>query len=128
MPAPTSRASGSIGHASEIAKASEVTVTIEAGQVPVFNGVLALASANRSGGLGSNEEHFAGQVTVEPGVDPDRADDPVRPANIWRSVSCGRRSDAADRVRTALIAAGVAAVRIGSIGRRDAGTHIVVRP
>ena len=59
---------GLIGHASEMAKASGVTVTIEAGKVPVFDGVLAIVGPNQSGGLGSNREHFAAGVTIDAGV------------------------------------------------------------
>jgi selenide, water dikinase len=118
---------GLIGHASEIAAASKVTVTIRAGHIPVFEGVLALAGTNRSGGLGSNEAHFGQKVEVEPGVDPDRLTilfDPQTSGGLLVAV----RSESAEQVRTALIAAGVAAVRVGSIGPPLSGTHIVVRP
>ena len=118
---------GLIGHASEIAAASKVTITIQAGHVPVFEGVLALGSANRSGGLGSNEAHFGQKVTVEPGVDPDRLTilfDPQTSGGLLVAV----HSECAEQVRTALIAAGVGAVRVGSIGPALPGTNIVVRP
>jgi selenide,water dikinase len=117
---------GLIGHASEIAKASRVTVTIEAGQVPVFTGVLAIAARNRSGGLGSNEEHFSAGVTIEPGVDPDRTAilyDPQTSGGLLVAVSAG----VADRVAAALAAAGVLAARIGFIGAGRPGSQIVVR-
>ena len=118
---------GLIGHASEVAKASGVTVTIEAGDVPVFKGVLAIADRNRSGGLGSNQEHFAGGVMVNPGVDPDREAilyDPQTSGGLLIAVSPG----AADGVAHALASAGVPAVRIGTVGPAQAGVHIVVRP
>jgi selenide,water dikinase len=118
---------GLIGHASEIAAASKVTVAIQAGHIPVFEGVLTLASANRSGGLGSNEAHFGKNVTVEPGVDPERLTilfDPQTSGGLLVAVS----SESADQVRMALIAAGVAAVRVGSIVPALPGTNIVVRP
>ena len=117
---------GLIGHASEIAKASRVTMTIEAGQVPVFKGVLAIAGANRSGGLGSNEEHFGKGVEIDPGMDPDRAAilfDPQTSGGLLVAVS----SEFADQVQTALTMAGVTAVRIGSVGAGRPGTQIVVR-
>ena len=37
--------------------------------VPLFSGVMAIAEHNRSGGMGSNQEHFAPSTHVEPGVD-----------------------------------------------------------
>jgi selenide,water dikinase len=116
---------GLIGHASEVARASGVTVTIEAGQVPVFNGVLAIASDNRSGGLGSNQEHFAGGVLIGPGVDPDREAvlyDPQTSGGLLIAASAG----AAGMVADALAAARVPAVRIGTVGIARAGVLILV--
>src|SRR6185369_16346657 len=63
---------GLIGHATEMARASDVTIRLDAGAVPVFEGVLAIAGANRSGGLGSNLDHFGSGVQVSAGVDADR--------------------------------------------------------
>jgi len=118
---------GLIGHASEMAKASGVTVTIEARNVPVFNGVLAIAPGNRSGGLGSNQEHFAGCVTMAPEVNPQRLAilyDPQTSGGLL--IAAG--GDAADRVAGALVAAGVPAYRIGTVGVARPGVHIVVHP
>jgi selenide, water dikinase len=118
---------GLIGHASEMAKASGVTLTIDAGKVPVFTGVLAIAGANRSGGLGSNEEHFAPEVHIEAGVGADREAilyDPQTSGGLL--VAAG--GEAAERVTAALEAAGVAAARVGTVGAARAGIQIVVRP
>jgi selenide, water dikinase len=118
---------GLIGHASEIAKASRVTLMIEAGKVPVFNGVLAIASRNRSGGLGSNQDHFASAVAVQPGVHADRETilyDPQTSGGLLVAA----RGDAADRVESALVAAGVRAVRIGAVVTAQSGIHINVTP
>ena len=118
---------GLIGHASEIAKASGVTVTIEAGKVPVFRGVLAIAGLNRSGGLVSNQEHFADSVRVDPGVDPDREAilyDPQTSGGLLIAAS----RDVADAVAQALAADGVPATRIGTVGPAQPGAFIVVRP
>ena len=117
---------GLIGHATEMARASGVTVTLEAGKIPVFAGVLAIAGQNRSGGLGSNEEHFAAGVTVDPGVDPDRLTilyDPQTSGGLL--IAAGR--DAADAVAEALAAAQVTAPRIGTVGTMRPGSPIVVR-
>ena len=118
---------GLIGHATEMARASGVTVTLEAGKIPVFAGVLAIAGQNRSGGLGSNEEHFAAGVTVDPGVDPDRLTilyDPQTSGGLL--IAAGR--DAADAVAEALAAAQVQAARIGTVETTRPGSPIVVRP
>jgi selenide, water dikinase len=117
---------GLIGHASEMARASGVTLTIEASQLPLFQGVLAIASGNRSGGLASNRDHFASGVTVEPGVDADRETvlyDPQTSGGLLIAAN----PDVADEVDTALRAAGVAATRIGSAASRRAGVQIEVR-
>jgi selenide, water dikinase len=117
---------GLIGHASEVARASGVTLVIEAGQVPVFDGVLALTRANRSGGMGSNRDHFSSAVTVEPGVEPDREwllYDPQTSGGLLIAVS----AEAAADVELALGNAGVAASRIGTATARHTGAVIAVR-
>jgi len=118
---------GLVGHASEVARASGVTLTLEAAKIPVFHGVLAIAGSNRSGGLTSNREHFAAHVTVESGVDPDRETilyDPQTSGGLLIAVA----GSAADRVAEALEAAGVTAVRIGSAETARRGAQIAVRP
>ena len=118
---------GLIGHASEVAKGSGVTLTIEAGRVPIFNGVLAITAQNRSRGLASNQEHFASGVTVEPGVDPVRClilYDPQTSGGLLVAASAA----AADRVAAALASAGVTPARIGTVGAARPGVQIVVKP
>jgi selenide,water dikinase len=107
---------GFIGHATEIAKASGVTIT-----------VLAIASANRSGGLTSNQEHFSDGVVVEAGVEADRVAvlyDPQTSGGLLVAAD----ADACASVAAALIEAGVPAVRVGTVGTARRGTQIVVRP
>ena len=109
-----------------MARASGVTLTIEAGRVPVFTGVLAIAAANRSGGLASNQEHFAAGVRFDPGVDADRQAilyDPQTSGGLLVAVS----AEAADQVAGALAAAGVTAARIGTAGTAVPGVQIVVK-
>jgi selenide,water dikinase len=117
---------GLAGHATEMARASGVTLTIEAGAVPVFTGVLAIASLNRSGGLTSNQEHFAAGVTLDPGVDADREAILYDPQTSGGLLIAADR-EAADRVAAALHAAGVTAVRIGTAGAATPGIHILVK-
>ena len=117
---------GLIGHASELARASGVTVSIEAGQVPVFDGVLALARGNRSGGMGSNRDHFSSAVTVEPGVDADREAllyDPQTSGGLLIAASAAAFAD----VEIALGAAGVRVSRIGTVAPRQTDAVMVVR-
>jgi selenide,water dikinase len=109
-----------------MARASEVTLNLEAGAIPVFTGVLAIAALNRSGGLTSNQDHFAAGVTVDPGVHADREAilyDPQTSGGLLIAAD----PEAADRVAAALAAAGVRAVRIGTAGVAMPGVHILVR-
>ena len=117
---------GLIGHGSEMARASGVTLTIEAGKVPLFEGVLAIVGPNQSGGLGSNREHFAAGVTIDAGVPADLEAllyDPQTSGGLLVAAS----AEAAGSVAEAFHSAGVAAVRIGTVGRREPGIQIVVR-
>jgi selenide, water dikinase len=118
---------GLIGHASEMAEASGVTMTIEARRVPVFDGVLAIAGRNRSGGMGSNQEHFAACVSVVPGLQDGFTEllyDPQTSGGLLVAADSG----SADAVAAALAEAGVNGARIGVAGTRREGTNIVVRP
>jgi selenide,water dikinase len=117
---------GLIGHASEMARASGVTIAIDAGRVPLFDGVLAIAAGNRSGGLGSNEDHFGGGVQVDSQVDTARQAlfyDPQTSGGLLVAAS----AEAAAQVETALRTAGVAASRIGTAEPARPGLSIVVR-
>src|SRR5207253_11899 len=49
---------GLLGHATEMAAASGVTLSFDASALPIFAGVLEIARANRSGGMASNQAHF----------------------------------------------------------------------
>ncbi len=49
---------GLIGHATEMARASGVSIAIDTARLPLLPGVTAIASQNRSGGMGTNREHF----------------------------------------------------------------------
>jgi selenide, water dikinase len=53
---------GLIGHSSEIAAASGVTVVLDASGLPLFDGVLEIAEQNRSGGMNTNRAHFASRL------------------------------------------------------------------
>ena len=118
---------GLVGHASEMASASGVTVSIDAGRVPVFDGVLAIAGQNRSGGMGSNMEHFASGVRVDRGVPDDLESllyDPQTSGGLLIAASAG----AAPAVEAALQLAQVLMARVGTVVAAEPGVHIVVRP
>jgi selenide,water dikinase len=108
-----------------LARASGVTVAIDAGRVPLFDGVLAIAGQNRSGGMGSNMEHFASGVRVEGGVAADLESllyDPQTSGGLLIAAGAGGAVEAALRLAQVLIA------KLGSVVAAEPGVHIVVRP
>ena len=116
---------GLIGHGTELAVASGVTLTIQAGQVPMFEGVRALTRENRSGGMGSNQEHYSGAVQADPGVDDDLMSllyDPQTSGGLLIAVNPGFAAVAAE----ALQAAGVRATRIGLVRPPVSGIAVIV--
>lgn len=116
---------GLLGHASEMALASNVTLTIRADAVPVFDGVIDLVRKNQSGGMLSNHEHFSHGVEIDRKVPAALADllfDPQTSGGLLASID---QADA-DAAVQALTAQGVGAHRIGNVSiRRD--QNVVVR-
>jgi selenide,water dikinase len=111
---------GLLGHGSEMASASRVTLFLEAAEVPVLRGVLEIAHRNRSGGLVTNRKHFGAGVDIQddvPGPLQDVLFDPQTSGGLLFAVSGG----SAGAVIAALQHAGVAAVRIGEV--RAASSH-----
>ena len=103
---------GLIGHASEIAEASGVSMALKSAAVPFFDGVLDLVAEGRSGGMATNREHFAEGVRVAAGVQEALVDllyDPQTSGGLLVFVA----SEQFDTARAALSARGVAAVEIG---------------
>ena len=118
---------GVIGHATEIAAASDVTVVLDATRIPVFEGVLSLARQNASGGMISNRDHFGGGAEVDAGVDADVLSllfDPQTSGGLLVASS----GEAAAAVVTALERNGVRASRVGEIRTPARGIRVVVRP
>ena len=107
---------GLLGHGSEMAAASGVTLRIDPDRIPVFDGVRPLAAANRSGGMKSNRDHFASGIEVRAGVPEDLIDlgyDPQTSGGLLFAVDPSR----ADDVLVALQQAGVEGVgKIGDVG------------
>jgi selenide,water dikinase len=65
---------GLAGHGTGMARASRATLHLSLEALPVFQGVVGLAAQNRSGGLTTNEDHFAKGVVYKGGpVDASKA-------------------------------------------------------
>ena len=115
---------GLIGHATEMAQASGVTLALQAAAVPLIDGALELA-ANRSGGMRTNEQYFAPGVLGADAVDPALLAllyDPQTSGGLLAAVD----EAAADAAETALAAAGVKASRVG-VARPPSGAAILLR-
>jgi len=100
---------GLIGHASEMAVGSGVTIDIDAAAVPLLEGVLPLVSGNRSGGLASNRAHFGPGVERGPGVSDDLMDlffDPQTSGGLFVAVPESVASAAATRLPQGSVAVG----------------------
>lgn len=109
---------GLAGHASEIAVASGVTIEIDAGTVPLLEGVRAIASENMPGGGRTNARHFESGIRVAAGVPADLVQllhDPQTSGGLL--VSIDRRFTAAAEER--LSEAGCASWRIGRVTPRQ---------
>lgn len=117
---------GLIGHASEMARASGVTLVLRADAIPIFEAVKGMARENRSGGMLSNREYFGGLVDARGADEPliDILYDPQTSGGLLIAAT----ADAADQVGSALAAAGVAAARLGRAERALAGVAVKIAP
>ena len=114
-----------IGHSSEMAAASGVTVVLDAARLPLFDGVLEIAEQNKSGGMSTNRAHFARGLQTD-GVPPELITvcfDPQTSGGLLASVD----GDQADAIVTALLDAGVSATIIGNIAPADGALVRVLR-
>jgi len=103
---------GLIGHASEMAAASDCTLEIESRNVPLLDGVRGLVRGNIPGGGRTNRDHFGAAVRVVPGVDDVVLDLLYDPQTSGGLLIAAAEGDG-ERLLTALVSAGVPAVRIG---------------
>jgi selenide, water dikinase len=115
---------GLLGHATEMARASGLTLELDAARIPTFTGALELAAANRSGGLESNRTHFSASVQLPDGLGPlaDLLFDPQTSGGLLVAVPAPH----ADDVLARLSSSGVQGVRIGRALTAQA-TAVVVR-
>jgi selenide,water dikinase len=110
---------GLVGHASEMAAASSVTLSINTAAVPLLTGVRELAKGNRPGGLASNVEYFERGVAAAAGIDQDLLwlmYDPQTSGGLLIAAA-PEHADAVDR---ALMRAGIGAAHIGAATARSA--------
>jgi selenide,water dikinase len=114
---------GLIGHGTEMAEASGVTLAIRAADVPVFEGVLHIVRRNHSGGMDSNRTYYSGGVDTAktvPGEVEDLLYDPQTSGGLLIALD----QLEADRALQTLADAGVMAWRIGAVTPR--GTRAIV--
>ena len=110
---------GLVGHATEIANASRVTVEIRANAVPLLPRVLELAQENRSGGLNSNREYFGAGVAATETLDQRLIAalyDPQTSGGLLFSVA----ADHVNALRAGLETRGVEAAVVGRVIPRGA--------
>jgi selenide, water dikinase len=113
---------GLLGHASEMAVASHVTIVIDVRRLPLLPGVREIASMNRSGGMGTNHSHFANDVDAED-VPTDLLDlcyDPQTSGGLMVAVDGGQ----VEAIAVELRSKGIDAHIIGAVEPR---TNAVVR-
>ena len=118
---------GLLGHATELATASGVTLLIDGGRVPLFDGVVGLAAQNRSGGMASNEEHFGAGIRIAAAVSRELASvlyDPQTSGGLLVAVA----DASADAAAAAFAQAGVRASRVGRATAKDGRLRVDVRP
>jgi selenide,water dikinase len=117
---------GLIGHATEMARASNVTLVIDAAAVPTFPGVASLVKGNTTGGGKSNRDHFGAGVRFAASItDTQQAllFDPQTSGGLLASVA----PEQAEAVRAALQSAGVPAWTVGQVSAPDSSTALIVR-
>jgi selenide,water dikinase len=108
---------GLVGHLSELAAASGVSVRLRAADVPLLPGTVELAAQNRAGGLTTNEEYFGRSVRVTGEVPPSRLHllfDPQTSGGLLIAVDSG----ATHALASDLEAEGVLAARVGRVERQ----------
>lgn len=114
---------GLVGHATEIAMASNTTLTFSAEALPVLPGALELAPKNLPCGGRSNQRHYD-RIVVEAGVAPEQllvACDPQTAGGLLFAVKAQDASGFVD----ALTNAGVTATPVGTVEARAADGALV---
>lgn len=105
---------GLIGHSTELAIASHVSLRLHGSQIPVFTDVIGIAQANVSGGLTANELHFGVGARFHPSVLPGLIlvlFDPQTSGGLLLAVASEVADDACQAMRTS----GAKAWRVGEV-------------
>jgi selenide, water dikinase len=116
---------GLIGHASEMATASGVTLDIEAARVPLLPGVMDLVRGNVPGGGRTNAQHFGAGVRLAGNLDQDLVQvlhDPQTSGGLLVAIA----PEHADAAAASLERAGLTAHRIGVVSAAQ-DCRIVIR-
>ena len=115
---------GLAGHSCEIAAASRVTLSLDAGSLPLLDGALLLASTNTPGGGKTNREHFGPRVLFAESVsEPLRlvAFDPQTSGGLLMAIDAA----ASGHVLGRLADLGVPARPIGRVESPDSSGHLL---
>ena len=115
---------GLAGHASEMAAASNVTIQIDSSALPIIDGVLEMASQNRSGGMNTNKEHFLPGIEFSRELADARQDllfDPQTSGGLLISVA----ASSAETAFSSLRKAGISATFVGSVAE-PSGPRLVI--
>ena len=114
---------GLVGHSTEMALASHASIDIEFSRLRVFPGALEIASANRSGGMGTNKDQFAPTAATDALSEAmiDLCFDPQTSGGLLAAVD----ARTADEIAAALQAYDSPAEIVGTITPRT-GTLVTV--
>jgi selenide, water dikinase len=118
---------GLVGHAMEMATASDVTLVVHAGRVPIFPGAKDLASQNQSGGMTSNRSYYSEKTGVAEDIDTELLSllyDPQTSGGLLIALNPDTAATAID----ALATAGVLPIQIGDVRESDPGFRVEIRP
>ncbi len=116
---------GLIGHATEMAVASNCTLEIDARAVPLLPGARQLVKGNVPGGGKTNLQHFGPGVAVAGGVDQESTIllyDPQTSGGLLIAISPEHTATAEDT----LMSAGVMAARIGRV-QEPSGARVALQ-
>ena len=104
---------GLIGHATEMARGSVVTLAIDVVAVPLLDGALDLQDRNTPGGARTNAEHFGSGVSADAGLDQRRVQllyDPQTSGGLLAAVAPEMAGEALARLENANVSAHVVGV------------------
>ena len=110
---------GLAGHASQMAAASNVTIQIDSSALPIIDGVLEMASQNKSGGMNTNKEHFLPGIEFLSGNESLSGSDARRDVLFDPQTSGGLlisiAANSAEAALASLRKAGISATFVGSV-------------